>query len=106
MYVSDCVEALIRLEEKASNPPVIVNVGSDEEVLIKTIAEKIVKISGKGIEMKYDPTKPVGPTSRTADISRARALLEWQPKISLDEGLRRTYLWAGKRLKSQGTSFS
>jgi len=92
MYVSDCVEALIRLEEKASNPPIIVNVGSDEEVMIRTIAEKIVKISGKGIEIKYDLTKPVGPTSRTADISKARALLGWQPKISLDEGLRRTYL--------------
>jgi len=98
MYVSDCVEALIRLEEKASNPPIIVNVGSDEEVLIKVIAEKIVEMSGKGIEIRYDLTKPVGPVSRTANIRRAKALLGWQPRVSLDEGLKRTYLWAEKRL--------
>jgi len=100
MYVTDCVEALIRLEEKASNPPIIVNVGSDEEVPIRTIAEKIVEMSGKEIEIKYDPTKPVGPISRTADISKVKALLGWQPKTNLDEGLRRTYAWAEKRLKA------
>jgi len=106
MYVSDCVEALIRLEEKASNPPIIVNVGSDKEVPIRTLAERIAEISGKDVKIVYDPTKPVGPTSRTADISKARASLGWQPKIILDEGLRRTYLWAVKRLKSQGSSLS
>ena len=99
LYVSDCVEALLRLEEEASNPPIIVNVGSDEEVLIRTIAEKIVKISGKSIEIKYDLTKPVGPASRTADIGRAKTLLEWRPIVGLDEGLRRTYTWAEKRLE-------
>jgi len=99
-YVSDCVEALIILEEKASNPPIVVNVGSDEDVPIRTIAEKIVKMCGKGIEIKYDLAKPVGPVSRTADISKAKALLGWQPRIGLDEGLRRTYLWAEKRLNT------
>jgi nucleoside-diphosphate-sugar epimerase len=99
MYVSDCVEALIRLEKKASNPPIVVNVGSDEEVPIKKVAEKIIQISGKQIEIKYDPAKLVGPLSRTADIRRAKALLGWQLKISLDEGLKRTYAWAKGRLK-------
>jgi len=99
MYVSDCVEALLKLEEEASNPPIIVNVGSDEEVLVRTIAEKIIKISGKSIEIKYDLTKPVGPTSRTADIHRAKMLLGWRPIVGLDEGLRRTYAWAEERLK-------
>jgi len=99
MYVSDCVEALIRLEEEASNPPIIVNVGSDEEVPIRTIAEKIVKISGKSVEIRYDLTKPVGPVSRTADVRRARTLLGWRPMVGLDEGLRRTYAWAEERLK-------
>jgi len=99
MYISDCVEALIKLEERASNPPIIVNVGSDEEVPIRVIAEKIVKMSGKDIEIKYDLTKPVGPASRTADIRRAKALLGWRPIVGLDEGLRRTYACAEERLK-------
>jgi len=99
LYVSDCVEALLRLEGKACNPPIIVNVGSDEEVLIRTIAEKIVKISGKSIEVKYDLTKPVGPASRTADVRRAKTLPGWGPMVGLDDGLRRTYTWVEERLK-------
>jgi len=99
LCVSDCVEALLRLEEEACNPPIIVNVGSDEEVPIRTIAEKIVEISEKDIEIRYDPTKPVGPASRTADIRRAKILLGWRPRVGLDDGLRRTYAWAKERLK-------
>jgi nucleoside-diphosphate-sugar epimerase len=99
MYVSDCVEALLRLEEKASNPPLTVNVGSDKPVSIRELAEKIIEISGKDIEAKYDPSKPIGPLSRTADVTRARRVLGWSLKISLEEGLRMTYAWAERRLK-------
>jgi len=99
MYVSDCVEALVRLEEEASSPPLIVNVGSDKPTPIRVLAEKIVEISGKSIEVKYDPSKPVGPLSRTADITKARRVLGWSPKVSLEEGLRKTYAWAEKKLR-------
>jgi nucleoside-diphosphate-sugar epimerase len=98
LYVADCVEALLRLEEKAANPPTIVNIGSGEATRIKTIAEKVARLSGKNPEVIYDVTKPVGHVSRTADISRARALLGWQPTIGLDEGLPRTYSWVKRRL--------
>lgn len=101
LYVSDCVEALMKLEEKASNPPVIVNVGSDQPVSIKVITEKIVGVSGKNIDIKYDPSEPVGPVSRTANINKANALLGWHPETSLDNGLRRTYAWAENRLLSK-----
>ena len=102
LYITDCVDALLQLEKKASNPPTTVNIGSGEPVNISTIAEKAVRLSGKDIKIEYDPTKPVGPLSRTADITRARALLDWQPKVSLDEGLRRTYLWLQSRLVTTG----
>jgi len=102
MYVSDCVEALVKLEEKASNPPLIVNVGSDKPTPIRVLAEKIVEISGKSIEVKYDPSKPVGPLSRTADIAKARKILGWDPKVGLEEGLRKTYAWAEKKLRAVG----
>ena len=98
LYVADCVEALLRLEKKASNPPAIVNIGSGEATRIKTIAEKVARLSGKNPKVIYDVTKPVGPISRTADISRARALLGWQPETSLDEGLSRTYSWVKRKL--------
>lgn len=98
LYVSDCVEALIKLEEKASNPPLIVNVGSDEPVPIRTIAKKIVGISGMKMEIKYDLSKPVGALSRTANLERAKASLGWEPKVNLDEGLKRVYIWAQRKL--------
>ncbi len=101
LYVSDCVDALLKLEEGASNPPVIVNIGSGETVSIGTIAEKVVRLSGKDISIVYDATKPVGPLSRTADITKAKALLNWQPKVSLDDGLRRTYSWVQRRLSEE-----
>lgn len=101
LYVSDCVDALLRCEEKASSPPIVVNIGSEHPITIGSLAEKIVKLSGKDIKIKYDPSKPVGPISRTADVTRAKALLGWQPRVSLEEGLSRTYKWVEKRLKSK-----
>ena len=98
-YVSDCIDALLKLEERASSPPLIVNVGSDKPVPIRVLAEKIVEISGKDITIRYDPSRPVGPMSRAADIARAKILLDWSPKVGLEEGLRRTYRWVEKRLR-------
>jgi GDP-D-mannose 3', 5'-epimerase len=101
MYISDCIDALMMLERKVSNPPIILNVASDEEVTIRTIAEKILKISGKKTIIKYDPSRPVGPISRSANITRIRKELGWQPRINLDEGLQRTFGWVEKRLAEQ-----
>jgi len=98
LYVSDCVDALLLLEKKASNPPMIVNIGSGIPVSIGTIAEKAVELSGKDIKIVYDLTQPVGPLSRTADITKARASLNWQPKVSLDYGLGCTYSWVQSQL--------
>ncbi len=100
LYVADCVDALIKLEAKAASPPLVVNIGWDKTVLISELAEKIVELSGKDIDIIYDPTRPVGPVSRTADITRAVASLGWQPRISLEEGLKRTYAWAQRRISA------
>jgi len=102
LYVSNCVDALLKLEEKASNPPIVVNIGSEQAITIGSLAEKIVDLSGKNIEIKYDPSKPMGPNSRTAVVTKARTLLGWQSVVSLEEGLKRTYTWLEKRLQSEG----
>jgi nucleoside-diphosphate-sugar epimerase len=98
LYVTDCVDALLKIEEKASNPPVVVNIGSGQATDIGTLAQKLVDISGKDITITFDPTKPVGPVSRTADIRRARQLLNWRPKVNLDEGLNKVYRWIERKL--------
>lgn len=102
LYVSNCVDALLKLEEKASNPPFVVNIGSEQAITIGSLAEKIVELSGKNIEIKYDPSKPMGPRSRTAVVTKARNLLGWQSMVNLEEGLRRTYAWLEKRLQNEG----
>jgi len=99
LYVGDCVEALIKMQEKAAKEPFIINIGSDKAIKISTLAEKIAQISGKNMEISYDPSRPSGPFSRTSDNRQAKSLLNWEPKVSLDEGLRRTYKWEEKRLK-------
>ncbi len=97
LHISDCIDALMKLEKMAGIPPKIMNIGSDEIVSINELAKKIVKISGKKLKIKNDFTKPVGPFSRVAKIDVAKAVLQWSPKIGLDEGLKRTYeFWKSK----------
>ncbi len=98
VYVSDCVEALLKLEQKASSPPITANVGSGQAVSIGTLAEKIVEVSGKKLNIVFDTTKPVGPVSRTADMTNAKTRLGWKPQISIDDGLQSTYEWVEKQL--------
>lgn len=99
LYVADAVDALLTLEGKASSPPTVVNIGSGETLPIKALVDRIIEISGKAIEPLFDPSKPVGPLSRTAAVTKAKALLDWQPKVGLDEGLERTFRWVEQKLE-------
>ncbi len=98
LYISDCIDALLKLEEKASNPPLTVNIGSGEATNIRSLAQKIVTISGKKLNLVFDAARQSGPVSRTADISKARSSLVWEPEVGLDEGLKRTYAWTQRKL--------
>jgi len=98
LYVTDCVNALIKMEEKISKiSPLILNIGSGKATSIREIAEKIIKISGKNIKPIYDKAKPVGPISRTADISKAKKILNWKPKVDLNEGLKKLYKFINQK---------
>lgn len=99
LYVEDAVEALLRLEECASSPPTIINVGSGQTTSVRDLVDTLIDISGKRVTPVYDETKPVGPLSRTADISEAGSLIGWKPQVSLREGLRRTFEWVEMRLQ-------
>jgi len=100
IYVTDCVDALIKLERKISGGRVLtLNIGSDRPTSIKKIAGIIIKLSGKKIKPVFDLKKPVGPISRTAKIEKAKKVLGWRPRVSMDEGLERTYRWIENKLK-------
>ena len=93
VYIGDVVDALIRVPLKAMDRGVI-QIGTATETTIADIARKIVEISEKKIDIKFDKTKPEGDGGRSGDYSRAAQILGWQPFMSLEAGLRETYQWA------------
>ena len=87
-YVSDLVEGIIRLMESNVNEPV--NIGNPHEMTIEEIARMIIKLTGSKSKLVYRPLPEDDPKVRQPDITRARTLLGWEPKVSLEEGLTRT----------------
>jgi nucleoside-diphosphate-sugar epimerase len=90
-YIDDCVRGTVMLMESDYDKPL--NIGSDRLVTIDELADIILKISGKKITKEYDLSAPQGVRGRNADITLVREVLGWEPKISLEEGLARTYKW-------------
>jgi nucleoside-diphosphate-sugar epimerase len=96
LYIDDCVDGVLKLME--SNYPKPVNIGSDRLVTIDELARIVIDISGKNITVKHDLSRPQGVRGRNADITLVRKEVGWEPKISLEEGMRRTYEWAKARM--------
>ncbi len=90
-YIDDCVKGTILLMKSDHHTPI--NIGSERLVTIDQLADMVVKISGKSITKTYDLSAPQGVRGRNADITLARKVLGWEPKVSLEEGLARTYKW-------------
>ena len=70
-----------------------VNIGSDRLVTINELADIIIAISGKNINKTHNTSAPEGVRGRNADLSLVKRVLKWQPEVSLEEGLARTYQW-------------
>ncbi len=95
LYIDDCVDGVLKLMDSNYMKPV--NIGSDRLVTIDELAQIIIKISGKNIEVRHDLSKPQGVRGRNADIALVKKEVGWEPKVSLEEGLKRTYEWAKSR---------
>ncbi len=95
-YVDDAVRATTLLMDSDYNKPI--NIGSDRLVTINELADIIIKISGKKINKKYNPTAPQGVRGRNADLTLVKKVLNWQPQITLEEGLAKTYKWIEKQV--------
>lgn len=92
IYVSDLVEALLlTLENYAECQPI--NIGSGQPVTIKESVELILKITGNHAPAIYDASKPTTIPMRVVDLTKAETILGFKPKVSLEEGLRRTIDW-------------
>lgn len=97
-YIDDCVRGTVMLMESEYDKPM--NIGSERLVTIDELADMIIRISGKTVTKKYDLNAPQGVRGRNADISLARKVLGWEPQVSLEEGLAKTYKWIEAHCRS------
>jgi dTDP-glucose 4,6-dehydratase len=95
-YVSDLVDGIYRLMMSDFADPV--NVGNPAELTIRQLAETIVAVTGARSRIVERPLPVDDPRRRQPDITRARTILGWEPKVSLDEGLPRTIEYFRKKL--------
>lgn len=102
LYIDDCLRGIDMLMESDYNEPL--NIGSDRLVTIDELAQIIIEISGKNLTIKHDLSKPQGVRGRNADLTLIKSVIGWQPQISLEEGLRRTYEWIAEMVMRERQS--
>ena len=89
-FVSDLVEGILRAMFTQGTKGEIMNLGNPEEYKIIDLAEKIKKLTNSNSEIAFKELPPDDPTQRQPDISKAKRLLGWEPKVTVDEGLLKT----------------
>jgi UDP-glucose 4-epimerase len=101
IYVTDLVEGMLRaMDRKTDGEPI--NLGNGEEVVsINELAETIIEISGKDLEIEHDLSKPTGTDKYAADTTKMEAELEWTPSTTLEEGVREVYEYARSELNDK-----
>lgn len=88
-YVDDLVEGIYRLLLSDYSLPV--NIGNPDEISLKDFAEEVLKLTGSKVKIIYKPLPADDPKQRRPDISKARQILGWEPKVGRAEGLKKTY---------------
>jgi UDP-glucuronate decarboxylase len=88
-FYTDLINGLIRLMAHPRNPGPV-NLGNPEELSVRHIAELVRELTGSGSSIEYRPLPSDDPTRRRPDISKARRVLGWQPRVSAAEGIART----------------
>ena len=89
-YVDDLLEAVMRTMAMETSDGSPINIGNPHEITINELARTIIDITGSSSAIEYRPLPQDDPLQRRPDIAKARALLDWEPKVALREGLART----------------
>lgn len=97
-YIDDCVQGIYKLMRSEYHKPL--NLGQDRLVTINQLADMVAEIAGTRIVKKHIPG-PQGVRGRNSDNTRLREVLDWEPEISLEEGLRRTYGWIEEQVRQK-----
>ena len=102
MYIDDCIEGTLKVFNSEYSE--VFNVGSEEQVSINQLAEYIENIADFKIKKKYLLDKPKGVRGRSSDNSYVKEKINWDTKISLKEGLKKTYSWIYKEITSKSNN--
>lgn len=98
-YIDDCLEGTYRLMESDHTEPL--NVGSDRLVTIDELVDMVSRIAGKKLNKIYQLDKPQGVRGRNSDNTMLRKTLSWEPQVSLENGLEKTYRWIERELQAK-----
>ena len=101
-YVDDLVEGIYRL--LLSDEPEPVNIGNPDEVSIRAFAEEVVALTGSASSITYEPLPADDPKVRQPDITKAREVLDWAPRVDRADGLRRTLDYFRRAVTEQDTA--
>ena len=99
-YIDDCIEGIYRLMHSECHDPL--NLGQDRLISINELVDIVARTAGKHIRKRYDMTKPQGVRGRNSDNTKLRQVLNWEPQITLEDGLERTYSWIHDQLVRTG----
>ncbi len=99
-YIDDCVDGILRLMRSDHREPL--NLGSDRLVTINQLVDIVARAAQKQVRRRHDLSKPQGVRGRNSDNARLRAVLQWEPPTTLEQGLERTYRWISSMVKRSG----
>jgi len=99
-FISDCVDALIRMMTIPEARGEVINIGNPEEITILELARIIKELTGSSSTIIHLPPRPDDPRRRCPDITKARKILKWEPKVPLRQGLKITIDWVKERLST------
>ncbi len=89
-YVDDMIDGLVRLMRAPDEVTGPINLGSPHETTVRELAERVIRLAGSDSKLEFQPLPEDDPKRRCPDIGLAKRLLDWTPKLSLDQGLERT----------------
>ncbi len=89
-YVDDLVEAIMRLMATAEDVTGPINLGNNSEFTIRELAEKVIQLTGSRSKLVFKPLPQDDPRQRQPDLAKAKAVLNWEPKVALEDGLKET----------------
>ena len=101
-HIDDCVRGTERLMESDHDKPI--NIGSDRLISVEDLTDMVIGISGKKIAKEHDLSAPEGVRGRNADLTLVKKVLGWEPRVSLEEGMDKTYHWINMIIEKDSKS--